>query len=203
MFFQSPPLSDGEHTLLVTNLGTGALWIDYIIYTPSAPPTSSSLPPSTLPLSPTLTSSQIVSVTPSDKPVINSPTSEPSSTGDNSSGTGAPSQDNSNSKSSIPAAAVAGGAIGALILIIALVFGMLYYRKRARRLAGTRSLEKEHVLGGKITTRVSLHVPNSNLMPVPQIPQSLTRLTLVLSSHPSRAHIPTAPTPLPATGAPT
>ena len=157
LFFHSPTLSDGEHTLVVTNLGTGALWIDYFIYTPSNPLSSStsSLPPPT-PSSPTLAPSSTVTPTPSRTPVISSPSPKPSST--SSSVTGLPGQANSNTsngKSSIPVPAVVGGAIGALILIIALVFGMLYYRKRAKRLADTNTLEKQDIFGGKLTTLMS------------------------------------------------
>ncbi|KAF9648451.1 hypothetical protein BDM02DRAFT_3168361 [Thelephora ganbajun] len=149
MFFESSTLSNGQHTLLITNLGTGVLWIDYILYTPSVPQsvlpsTSSSFPPSTLP---TLTS-HTVTLTPSRNPIVDTPTPVPSSTSSHpSSGTGLPGQVNSNSKSSVPAPAVVGGAIGALILITVLIFGMLYYRKRAKRLAGAKLLEKKDVLG--------------------------------------------------------
>ena len=142
LFFQSPTLSDGEHTLLVTNLGSGALWIDYFRYTSSvasqpAPPSASS----------SLTSSRIVTVTPSNESVTNSPTPDPSPSG---TGPGP-----NPARTPIPIAAVVGGAIGALVLIIALIFGMLYYRKRARRLAGVQLLEKKDVLAGKMMIQLS------------------------------------------------
>ena len=166
MFFQSPTLTDGEHTLLITNLGTGELWIDYIVYTPSVSVSSSasSLPPSTPPSSSTLTPSSTVTVIPSKTPVITSIASKPSPT--SSSDIGPPGQPNSNTsdgRSSIPVPAVVGGAIGALILIIALVFGMLYYRKRAKRLAGANLLEKKDIFGGKTTIQLLSLVSRCNL----------------------------------------
>jgi hypothetical protein len=142
LFFQSPTLSDGEHTLLVTNLGSGALWIDYFRYTSSV--TSQPASPSA---SSSLTSSRIVTVTPSNESVINSPTPDPSPSG---TGPGP-----NPARTPIPIAAVVGGAIGALVLIIALIFGMLYYRKRARRLAGVQLLEKKDVLAGKTMIQLS------------------------------------------------
>lgn len=157
LFFHSPTLTDVEHTLLITNMGSGQLWIDYILYTQSSPSqpasssASSSLPPSTTPsLQPTFTTSQT--------PNIDTPTpSPPTSNGINSS-TGLPDQVNSNSKSSIPAPAVAGGAIGALVLIIVLIFGLLYYRRRAKRLAGEKLLEKNNIFGGKIKIHFPPHL---------------------------------------------
>ena len=158
-FFKSPTLTDGEHTLLVTDVGTGELWIDYILYVQSAPQPdspssssdSSSPPPSTPPLtSPTLTPHTATT----SKPNTNSPTPEqPSNT--TSPGLDVPGQTSPNThegKSSIPPSALVGGAIGALVLIIVLVFAMLYYRKRAKRLAGAKLLKKEDVLGGKMAT---------------------------------------------------
>jgi len=157
LFYESPILSDGEHTLLITNMGSGALWIDYIIYTPSGAPQpvqSSSLPPSITPLLSSTLTSRFVTSTPSKKPVNTSAHKSSSSSNNPSFGTGLPGQTNSNNKSSLPVPAVAGGAIGALIIITLLIFGMLYYRKRAKRLAGAKLLEKKSVLGGKMTTRV-------------------------------------------------
>lgn len=160
LFYQSPTLANGEHTLLITDAGSGMLWIDYLSYTPSVPPqsvsslASSSHSPSTiLPLSSAFTS-RVVTPTPSQQPVIDTPTPKPPSTSSNASpGTGPPDQVNSTSKSSIPGPAVAGGAIGALILIITLIFGMLYYRRRAKRLAGAKLLEKKDAFSGKMTAQ--------------------------------------------------
>ena len=163
LFYQSPILADGEHTLLVTNLGTGTLWIDYLLYTPSVSLVqSSSLPPSIRPsLSPTLTSH---TVTPTPSQPVDTLTQKPSSSSSTqSSDTGFASQTNPTSKSSLSVPVVAGGVIGALVAVVLLIFGMLYYRKRAKRLAGTNLLEKKDIFGGKITTQVSPHVSSSNL----------------------------------------
>lgn len=195
LFYQSPPLDDGEHTLLITNTGTGALWIDYLLYDPPQPvssSTSSYLSPSTPPSS----TSPPTTPTPQN-PAINTP--EPSST---SFDTGPPGQVNSNIKPSIPISAVVGAAIGALVLIVALIFGMLYYRKRARRLAGAKLLEKNSILGGKMATQVSLHVSSQILIHSLQIPRNSTRPTPVLPSCPLEVHIPPVLISLLVTGAP-
>ena len=140
LFFHSPTLTDAEHTLLVTNTGSGELWIDYLAYTPSSLASSSSslLPSTTLSLQPTLTSH---TVTPSQIPNAETPTPNPPTA------SGAPGQVSSNSKSSIPAPAVAGAAIGVLVLMIVLIFGLLYYRKRAKQLAGEKLSEKNDPFG--------------------------------------------------------
>jgi hypothetical protein len=154
LFFHSPTLTDAEHTLLITNSGSGELFIDYILYTLSSPPasssTSSSLPPSTtLSLQPTLTSSTLTPTT-SQTPNNGTSTPSPPTSSETDPGPGPPDQVNSDSKTSIPAPAVAGGAIGALVLIVILIFGLLYYRKRAKRLAGEKLLEKNNIFGGKL-----------------------------------------------------
>ena len=162
MFYHSPTLTDGEHTLLITNLGSGEVWIDFLLFTLASPPlssTSSSHPPSTTLLKPTLTSSTLQTLDLS---------SSPSLTDDGSgSSTGLSNGVSSNTRSSIPASAVAGGAIGALVLIVVLIFGLLHYRKRAKRLAGERILEKHNVLGGKITIPFS-SFSNSDFIDPPE-----------------------------------
>lgn len=173
LFYNSPTLSDGEHTLLVTNMGSGALWIDYIVYAPSV--SSSSI----------LTSRTVTPTTPG----LGAPTS----------GTGLP---GSNSKSSIPIPAVVGGAVGALILIIALIFGVLYYRRRAERVAGARLLGKENILDGKTIFQMSPHVRISNPICVSQISPRLASPSPVLSSRPLRGHILPVPMLHPVTEAP-
>lgn len=163
LFFHSPTLADAEHTLLIT-LDSGELWIDYILYTQSSPPqpasssTSSSHPPSSTPSLQTTLTSRTLTLTTSQTPHIYTPTPSSPASSDTNSSTGLPDQVNSNSKSSIPAPAVAGGAIGALVLIILLIFGLLYYRKRANRLAGEKLLEKDNVFGGKITIHFPSHL---------------------------------------------
>lgn len=130
LFYQSPPLVYGTHTLLIQNSGTGVFWLDFILYTPSEPPQSvSSSFPSTTSTTPAL-----------------SPTLSPSSTL-SSSPTLSPSPTVTGSKSSV--VAIAGGAAGASVVIICLVFGMLYYRRRARRHNGTDLLGKDGIFDGK------------------------------------------------------
>jgi len=167
LFYNSPTLDDGEHTLLVTNMGSGALWIDYVVYAPSVSSSS-------------ILTSRTVTPTPSQTAGVGAPTS----------GTGLP---GSNSKSSIPIPAVVGGAVGALILIIALIFGVLYYRRRAKRVAGARLLGKENILDGKTISQMSPHVRISNPIRVSQISWRLASPSPVLSSRPLRGHILPAP----------
>ena len=168
LFFHSPTLTDAEHTLLVTNLGSGELWIDYILYTQSSPPqhasssTSSSLPPSTTPSLRSTPTSRTISLTTSQTSDLGTPTPSPPTSSETNSSTGLPDQVNSNARSSIPAPAVAGGAIGALVLIIVLVFGLLYYRRRAKRLAGEKLLEKNNIFGGRV---ISLSFPSQAQTP--------------------------------------
>jgi hypothetical protein len=207
LFYTSKPLSDGEHTLLVTNIGDGTLWIDRVFYVSSVSSSTSSslsrsttpsLSPSTTPsLSPSTTLSLSPSTTSSLPPILTSRTITPTS-----SDTGLPGQVNSNNKPSILIPAVVGGMIGALILIIALIFGVLYYRKRAKRLAGARLSGKKNILDGKTMTQVSPHVSTSNLIRVRQIPRGLTRSIPVLPSRPLRGHILPAPMPHLIMGAP-
>jgi len=127
LFYNSPTLSDGEHTLLVTNMGSGALWIDYIVYAPSVSSSTLSSP-----------SSILTSQTSGTETLRPSTTSLPGLVG---------------SRSPIPIPAVVGGAVGALVLIIGLIFGVLYYRRRAKRVAGARLLGKENILDGKTMTQ--------------------------------------------------
>lgn len=210
LFFKSPTLTDGEHTLVITDVGIGAFWIDYILYVPSVPqPISSSTttPPPPTPTTPTPTPPTPTpftsTTTTTPKPVNNTPTPKPpSTTSQTDSGPDPPGQTNSNApsgKSSIPPAAVAGGAIGALVLIIALVFAMLYYRKRARRLAGAKLLEKEGVLDGKMTAQASPRLMLKHLH-VPQTPRNLAGPNPVLSSYPLQVHITPLLISIPVTG---
>lgn len=173
LFYNSPTLDDGEHTLVVTNMGSGALWIDYVVYAPSVS-SSSKL------------ASRTVTPTPSQTPGITP-------------GTGLP---GSNSKSSIPIPAVVGCAIGALVLIVVLIFGVLYYRRRAKRVAGARLLGKENILDGKTMTQVSPHVPISNPIRFSQISRRLANPSSMLSSRPLLGHILPVPMLHPVTGAP-
>ncbi|KAF9788224.1 hypothetical protein BJ322DRAFT_616583 [Thelephora terrestris] len=170
LFFHSPTLADAEHTLLVTNTGSGELWIDFLVYidpSPASSSTSSSLLPSTtLSLQPTFTS-HTVTLTTSQAPNPDTPTPIPTGSGTT---TNTPDQINPSSKSSIPAPAVAGAAIGVLVLIITLIFGLLYYRKRAKQLAGEDSLEKNNAFdppasgkagpGAPITPFTSAYAPS-------------------------------------------
>ncbi|KAF8815047.1 hypothetical protein BYT27DRAFT_7201145 [Phlegmacium glaucopus] len=104
LFFQSPPLSPGNHSFLLTNIMQDDwLWLDYFDITTDLPGSTSS----------STVSAQVTTTTP------------PRSTN--------PPQNNTQSSSNHPQiAAIVGGTLGGIAMICVFVFGFLYLRRRRR-----------------------------------------------------------------------
>ena len=128
LFYQSPTLTSGTHSLVVTYLnGTGTLWIDYFLFLP--------LPNSTVPPE---TSSRTTAVSSSRAIVTGSRSSSQSAFVSNS-GIGAAQQTSNSPAGTAPAltaadrtkiGAAVGGVLGGLVLLV-LVGAVIYYRRLA------------------------------------------------------------------------
>ncbi|GLB44419.1 hypothetical protein LshimejAT787_1700460 [Lyophyllum shimeji] len=161
LYFQSPKLADGQHTLVITStLESAFFWIDYIQFTPSveaAPipntaistPKSETTPP---PANPDPNTSTTTDAKPTTSP---SPT-----TGQNTSTTNNPNTSNTvtgggsgpntllgstqtptnttlppSSSPKVPAGAIAGAVVGAVVIVILLAIIFILLRRQRRRKA--------------------------------------------------------------------
>lgn len=122
LFFESPVLPAGQHTLTIINTGDDAnLFLDLILVTPLDTPMITTVTTTATP--PAVTSARTVTVTQSASGspsgiVAGSAESAPAGAAQRSSNTGA----------------IVGGIIGALVILILLVGGFLFYRKRQRQM---------------------------------------------------------------------
>jgi hypothetical protein len=144
-FYQSPPLQNGRHTLVITFKSSGSsFFLDYISF--QLPPTSStatatSTTSTTGPSGPNYSATSVNDVPPSIKSTPISSTASATSTtattattapsGPNSSVTSA--NDVAPSTKSTPVGAMVGGPIGSvLLLLVAAVLFFLYRRRKSR-----------------------------------------------------------------------
>lgn len=175
LFYQSPILPDGQHTLVVTFAGSAApFWLDYFSYTCPYASTPTATPTPTLTATPMATPSPSFTAT----VTVTAPTSTvtatvilsvpvPSSTSTGVSPATQPS--NAMVKVKVPAAAIAVGTIGGFALLAAvLLMFFLCWRRRRRR---SEVKDKEIQAGPGMTHAVAtpFHPPPS-LPPLPVMP---------------------------------
>jgi hypothetical protein len=145
LFYQSPVLSMGAHRLVVTYVNiTGKLWLDYLLYIPSAGPASESpnSASASAPVSVTAVSS-IRSATTSGSTVLQFPTLTPTTGGiATTSAASVPPSSAAvrTSNSNLKVAAAVGGSLGGLLLLIILTAAICYKRLSENR----QTSESEH-----------------------------------------------------------
>jgi len=144
LFFQSPPLSAGNHSFLLTNAIDGDwLWLDYFNITtdittdlPGSTSSTVSAQVTSSTVSAQVTSSTVsAQVTSSTVSAQVTTTTLPQSTNQPQNNTSTQSSSNNTQSSSNfpPIAAIVGGTLGGIAVICVLVFGFLYLRRRRRR----------------------------------------------------------------------
>lgn len=125
MFYQSPVLPVASHTLTITNTGDDSpLFLDVLLVTPPDEPMVSTvtttmtmtMTPPAVTMARTMTVTATVQTTASGSAQADNSSSGATSTGGRSNG-----------------GAIAGGIIGALVFILLLAVGFIYYRRRRRQ----------------------------------------------------------------------
>ncbi|KIP10385.1 hypothetical protein PHLGIDRAFT_240263 [Phlebiopsis gigantea 11061_1 CR5-6] len=124
LFYRSPPLSAAEHTLVITNINGTApsvLWLDYIVYTPSAATSSASSASS--PASSSSASSSTTASSTSASQLTSSSSAAAVSTA-------------AAASSKSHAGAIAGGVVGGVVFLAAVLLALWWFcRRKPRRVS--------------------------------------------------------------------